>query len=109
MSWDKAIMNDNLLHIKNLKTYFHTGLGVAKAVNKATFVGEDDVVTAEIHTGDGRGIERQVGLVMAMNARRVVEPRRANIPAAISLRHQVWCVDGGKNRRAGVHGHGQHG
>ena len=26
-------MNDNLLHIKNLKTYFHTGLGVAKAVD----------------------------------------------------------------------------
>jgi len=29
-------MNDNLLHIKNLKTYFRTGLGVAKAVDDLT-------------------------------------------------------------------------
>ena len=52
-------MNDHLLHIKNLKTYFHTDLGVAKAV---------DDLTLEVKKGHILGIVGESGCGKSVTA-----------------------------------------
>jgi peptide/nickel transport system ATP-binding protein/oligopeptide transport system ATP-binding protein len=80
-------MNGNLLHIQNLKTYFHTGLGVAKAV---------DDLTLEVKKGHILGIVGESGCgksVTAFSIMRLIKDPPGKIEAGKILFNGTSLLD----------------
>jgi hypothetical protein len=75
----------------------------AHAVTKAGFVAQHQVIAGEVQLGKGQRVERQVGLVAAVDARQVVHPGGANVPGAEGRGHPLAPVHRGKDGRVGKH------
>ena len=62
------------------------------AVTEAGFVAQHQVVAREIESGKGQGVEGQVGLVVAVDARQVGHPGGADVPGAVGRGHSLAPV-----------------
>jgi len=70
------------------------------AVTEAALVREDQVEAGQVKALEGEGIERQVGLVVAVHAGQPVHERHADRPVPVVGGHQVRRVDRREHGRA---------
>ena len=73
------------------------------AMDKAALIGKDHIVSPKIKRSDGSGIQWQVRLMIAINARRTIEPTGADVPGSIGGWHKIGRVNGGKYGRLRKH------
>jgi len=70
-------------------------------VAEARLVAEHQVIAAQIGAGEPDRVERQVGLVVLMDAGQPIQPVGADVPPSHDVRHLVRRVDRGVDRRLG--------
>ncbi len=81
-------------HVQRLRRGDH-------AMAKATLVGQDDVISAEIKALKSQRIQGKKELVMAFDPRQPVHPRGADVPLSISGRHSPCPIYTRIDRRLG--------
>jgi len=75
------------------------------AMAKAALVADDQVVTCEIEALEGEGIQREEGLMVSLDERKLVHERGADVPRAVFLGHGLRPIHRSIYWSVGIHLH----
>ncbi len=77
----------------------------ARAVTESALIAQHHVIAGQVQPRKSQRVERQVALVMVMDARQTVQPGDTDVPITVRVRHQVRGVHAGMDWRSRVVAH----